>query len=261
MKDKVLIRDKKMYLKDNYYFTQALFGLVIVFIIYMTIMMTVLWFVDPSPISTNMDGVYYLKITDGDDNGNILIGDVYRLESLNDGGYHPTGKDNIDVRVSEFVYRQVDIGDIISLDVTDRGNYVYGGSIYPLVSPIYTVNGFVNFVIEIYLYLTAMFGISLICYIWNRNGSRIMEIIDFVPIHIVERWYGNYVCGIGCVDDKRRALRMEDTNLFLRIKDNQNHNTRIAGPLGKMYTIRSRITFVKDINEEIENILKSPEEE
>jgi len=47
----------------------------------------------------------------------------------------------------------------------------------------------------------------------------------------------------------------------LRIKDNQNHNTRIAGPLGKMYTIRSRITFVKDINEEIENILKSPEEE
>lgn len=246
MKDPISVgKDGKLYLKEHYEYSYLLLRLVVIFIVLIISEMIFIWFV---PMSDS----YYLEVKDGMDEEHILAGEVYKMETLNDGGYHSTGQRKVNVSVSGFVYDQTEIGDVLSIKRDESGNYVYTGEKYSHISEYQTTNGFINFATGIGILLVGLFGVVLIYYVWSKERSRIIKVDDFEPYRMEDRWYGKYIYGHGRIDNEKFGMiRIEDTMMFMELEDDPLSDDEKLS----FFTIRSRFKRFRDMYFKIDKAL------
>ena len=252
MKDPIHVgRNGKKYLKSEYDFDKFLFYIVIIYVVLMISIMAVPWFVDPAG-----DDAYYLRVKNAyqTDDGYVLFGSLYQLESIGEGGLHFTGDENVTVPVTRFVYDEVNVGNMVSLDPDGEG-YSYGGSISESRSSVYfTKQDHIDTMNEVFLWLIFMVGVVLIYHVWTKGWSRIMKITNFKPLMMDIRWYGRYLYGYANVDDSDNLelIKVSDTNLVMEQYQREEDEET---PEMDFFTLRSRVTRFDDINEKIEKAL------
>lgn len=261
MKDKIIVKKRKHYLASWYNRCNWSFHLMLIIIAVMFISATMVWI--DSPVDSQDS--YYLKINDAGEDvlGYYVVGDLYRLESLKNGGMHPTGEERIIVPISDFIYRQIEEGNLISLVEDGNGNYQYDGNIYPsissmLPSPFYSEDDFPSIGIFLLPILGAVIGLGLIYYsiLDARSSSRIITIDGFNSCYKEDRWYGTYVYGRAKVDgsDSYEMIRIKDGWMFLNLDIDGGDSMYKEG--NRFYTLKWRFRRVKNIDEHIEKLME-----
>lgn len=258
MKDRIIEKKGKKYLASEYNSCNWLFHLGWIVMVLMSISMVEVW------IDSPVDGQdsYYLEINDAGEDvfGYYVVGDLYRLESLKNGGMHPIGKE-ASVPISEFVYRQIEEGNLISLAGDENENYQYAGDIYSspsstsLPSPFHTLDEGGGLVI-ILVFCVVLIPLFMYCLVHDtRSSSRIITIDDFNVCYKRDRWYGVYNYGRAKVDgsDSYEMIRIRDAWMFLNL-DIENGDSIVKGG-GRFYTVKSRFKRIKSVDNHIEKLM------
>jgi len=258
MKDKIIEKRGKKYLASKYNEYNWLIHFGWIMIVFMSVIMVRAWI--DSPVDSQDS--YYLEINDAGEDvfGYYVVGDLYQLESFKNGGMHPIGKE-ASVPISEFVYRQIEEGNLISLVEDEDGNYQYVGDIYSSPSSKSLPSPFLTLDKGSMLVITLIFIVVLLLLImyWSvldaRSSSRIITIDDFNVCYKRDRWYGVYIYGRAKVDgsDSYEMIRIRDAWMFLNL-DIENGDSMVKGG-GRFYTVKSRFKKIKSIDNYIEKLM------
>ena len=262
MKDKIIEKKGKKYLGSGYNRCNWFFYLMLIIISVMFISATMVWI--DSPVDSQDS--YYLKINDAGEDvlGYYVVGDLYRLESFKNGGMHPTGEEGIVVSISDFVYRQIEEGNLISLVEDEDGNYRYNGGIYSSVSStrlpsaFYTKDDFnpgSNIVLTLILCVVLGLGLTYHLVLDARLSSRIITIDGFNVCYKEDRWYGTYVYGRAKVDgsDSYEMIRIRDIWMFLNLDIDSGDSMYKEG--NHFYTLNWRFRRVKNVDEHVKKLM------
>lgn len=259
MKDRIIEKRGKKYLASKYNESIWSYSLILIAMVCISVSIGMMW-IEPAWVEsmrTEAQEDYYLKIDDagGDVLGCYVVGDLYQWESLKNGGMHPTGEEGIIVSVSDFVYRQIEEGNLISLDEDEDGNYQYAGDIYSSSSVFYTVDDFREYSLGLIIVMGLFFGYVCITIFINRRSSRIIMIDDFNVCYKRVQWYGAYIYGRAKVDgsDSYEMIQIRDTWMFLNL-DIDGDSVFKEG--GRFYTILSRVKKIKNIDNHIEKLME-----
>lgn len=257
MKDKIIEKRGKKYLGSKYNESTWFLCFTLIIMVCISVSVRMMW-IEPMWIETPEEEDYYLKIDDAGEDvlGYYVVGDLYQWESLKNGGMHPTGEEGIIVSVSDFVYREIEKGNLISLDEDEDGNYQYAGDIYSSSSVFYTVDDFREYSLGLIVMTGLFFGFVCIIILINRQSSRIIMIDDFNVCYKENgKWYGKYIYGRAKVDgsDTYDMIRIESVWMFLNLEIDSGDSMFKEG--GRFYVIRSQVRKIKDINNHIEKLM------
>ena len=259
MKDKIIEKRGKKYLGSKYNESIWVYGLILIVMLCIVVSMRMMW-IEPmwvESMRTETQEDYYLKIDDAGEDvlGYYVVGDLYQWESLKNGGMHPTGEEGIVVSVSDFVYREIEKGNLISLDEDEDGNYQYAGDIYSSSSVFYSVDDFREYSLGLIVMTGLFFGFVYIIILINRRSSRIIMIDDFNVCYKENRWHGKYIYGRAKLDgsDTYDMIRIDSVWMFLNLEIDSGDSMFKEG--GRFYVIRSQVRKIKDINNHIEKLM------
>lgn len=256
MKDRIIEKRGKKYLASVY--NESIWFLCFILIVMACISVNVkMMWIEPMWNEPPGEEDYYLKIDDAGEDvlGYYVVGDLYQWESLKNGGMHPVGEEGIIVSVSDFVYREIEKGNFVSLDEDEDGNYQYAGDIYSSSSVFYAADNFRESSLGLIVVMGLFFGCACIIILTDRRSSRIITIDDFNACCKVNRWYGKYIYGRAKVDgsDIYEMIRINDVWMFLNLDIDGGDSMYKEG--NRFYTLNSRIRRVKNIDEYIEKLM------
>jgi len=251
MKDRIIEKRGKKYLVGGY---NSYTWIPMLVVMIMTILVMAIGWTD-SPVD-DQDS-YYLKINDVEDGvlGYHAVGDLYQWESFENGGMHPTGEEGMVVTISDFVYREIERGNLISLVEDEDGNYQYAGDIYSSPSTFYNTDDFTRDNAPWAIILVMGFFILVFVYVPINRPRRIITIDSFNVCYKENRWYGKYVYGRAKVNgsDTYEMIRIESIWMFLNLDIDGGNSMFKEG--GRFYTTTSRLKIIKDIDNHIEKLM------
>jgi len=254
----IVKRNGKLYLKDEYYDIATLFLRVAV--IYSVLILTIIiaaWFLPA------VDEGYYLRVSDAgkDESRNFVTGEIYRFESLSNGGMHPVDEDST-VYVSGFVYDQVEVGNMISVEITGDDGYRYTGHIYSSIDVFGNVQDFIDTNIDVGFLLLMLFAVVGIYYLFAIKSNRVIKVSKFHPFYKEDRWFGKFLYGRGIVNDEKfyKMICIKDTFMFLEDGSGVKNDINTSSVGIEFYTINSRFKIISDINSELEDLIDPNEE-
>lgn len=259
MKDRIIEKRGKKYLASKYNESIWFLCFTLIGMVCISVSVGMMW-IEPAwleSMRTEAQEDYYLKIDDAGEDvlGCYVMGDLYQWESLKNGGMHSTGEEGIIVSVSDFVYREIEEGNLISLNEDEDGNYQYAGDIYSSSSVFYSMDDFREYSLGPIILTGLFFWYVCITIFINRRFSRIIMIDDFDACYKENRWYGKYIYGRAKVDgsDIYEMIRIADGWMFLNLEIDSGDSIYKKG--NRFYTLKSRFRRVKNIDEHIEKLM------
>jgi len=188
-KDKIIVKKGKNYLASKYKDMDWLMWLATISVVFFVVV-GVSAFISIPPGSSEDK---YLEIDDAyqDFSRYYVVGNVYVWEPMISGGFHYDGH-QMTIQISEFVYDQLEEGNIISLSIDSNGDYQYSGDIYGSYSSFLSVDDFVYSIWVICVFL-AIYVSIVWSMIWlGKKGAEVIVVSNAEIIKKIRTWYGMY---------------------------------------------------------------------
>lgn len=254
MKDKIIVKKGKNYLAGNYKEFDWLVRLAMITLALFVVIGVVAFF---SPPIVGSAGDEYLKVNDAgwDSMSYYVVGKVYIWESMASGGFHDSG-DQMTVGVSEFVYDQLEEGNVISLSLDSEGNYQYGGDIYNSVDLFLTTDDLLDSAWVICVFLMIYVAMIWLLVVLGRKGAEVITLSNAEIIKKIRTWRGMYSylkCDEGLFRLKDEYVYTTcDVGDILYVDGDDLSQPRLYGLKENLKKIKNRSTILSNMMDEME---------
>lgn len=249
MKDKIIVRKGKNYLESSY---KEFNWLVRIGVIVLVFFVAVNVFAFLSPPTIGYAGDMYLKVDDAgrDSIGCYVVGDMYIWEAMVSGGFHDNGERMI-VGVTEFVYDQLEEGNVISLSIDSGGDYQYGGDIYGSVDSFPTTDDLIDPLWEISILLIIYISAIWLIVLLTKRDAEVIVSSNVKIIKKIRTWYGMY----SYLECDEGLFRLKDERVYIKY----DVGDTISVP--RLYALRENLKKIKNKSVELENLMDDMEKE
>lgn len=253
MKDKIIMKKGKYYLESRYRTTN---GLVWVLVVAVAVAVILGVSISLSPPTTGSAGDKYLEVDDAgrDSVGYYVVGNVYVWESIISGGFHDTG-DRMTVSITEFVYGQLEDGNVISLSIDSGGDYQYGGDIYGAVDLFPSIDDYMDSVLTTGLLVVVYVLIIGLFMVLGKRGTAVVVLSNAEIIKKIRTWYGMYSylrCNEG-------LFRLKDENVYITCDVGDLLYMDEGDNTVRLYALRENLREIKDKHLRLDDLMNDVE--